>query len=323
MVIALQGAAMISMEGSFTSNPLLSGSNSTNRSEVVSDDNGNAFNNDTDDELYIAWKSALSDESFIEYVRSRLPVSLDETDDFDRNKVKFSDNIESFNGFLYDSITAVGISMCQAGENEIFFTGEQVYDHFRNLSFIGTSGNVQIDPRTGTRNSSSVSFVVWNTVLNDTSMEFVPAYIYTNKAWRIIPGNSFHFADGTESPPNSLPLPNMDYNYIGKSERIVGFGMMTISVTSSIICLLWLMYYRKESLVVSSQPLFLGLVSIGTLFMSLTILPFSIDDSTERSQQHLNQACMAVPWLYILGISMASSAIVAKIRGVYKVGAIF
>jgi len=70
--------------------------------------------------------------------------------------------------------------------------------------------------------------------------------------------------------------------------------------------------------VTKSQPFFLGMICVGTLVMASSIIPWSIDDSI-AGQPTLNRACMATPWLFVIGFTTAFSALFSKIRRIYLV----
>ena len=69
----------------------------------------------------------------------------------------------------------------------------------------------------------------------------------------------------------------------------------------------------------SSQPLFLVLVSLGSFVMVSAIIPLSYDETVSSDISVLDSACMAGPWLYIIGAVIAFSAQFAKTRGIHKV----
>jgi alpha-beta hydrolase superfamily lysophospholipase len=79
--------------------------------------------------------------------------------------------------------------------------------------------------------------------------------------------------------------------------------------------------HLHDHIVDSAQPLFLIVVSAGALIMTLAIVPLAFEETVTTSEQLLNAACMAVPWLYFIGTSIALSALLAKMNAVYKVRA--
>ena len=80
-----------------------------------------------------------------------------------------------------------------------------------------------------------------------------------------------------------------------------------------------MVWFWKERVVSSSQPLFLVLVSVGSFVMISAIIPLSYDEMVTEDESVLDRACMAGPWLYIIGAIIAFSALFAKTHGIHKV----
>lgn len=273
----------------------------------------------------VAWRDALLDQDFVQYVCTKLPTSLDKLEDFDRFE-DFTPDPNGFLGFLYDAVTALGISMCQAGTNTTFFFGEDIYAHFRQMDFHGASGRNLISPETGTRNFTTIAFAMWNVRISKDAdeegysiIEYVPSNNFDDNSWHVIPGNNFEYADGTLTPPHSIPPVNFDYNYIGLGSRLVSYVFVGIVMLGAIICGVWTLAYWNDVVVNSAQPLYLILVCVGSFTMVSTILPLGLQETVVSSTNGLDIACMAVPWLYFVGTSIAFSGLLAKTRALYQV----
>lgn len=93
---------------------------------------------------------------------------------------------------------------------------------------------------------------------------------------------------------------------------------MALVMLAAVVSLVWMVWFWKERAVSSSQPLFLVLVSIGSFVMVSAIIPLSFDETVTDDPSALDRACMAGPWLYIIGAIIAFSALFAKTRGIYK-----
>jgi hypothetical protein len=312
---AYDGLGIIQMSGGVMTEPFISGEAAVSPPDESATSGFEKFR--------LSWTEALQDPEFLEYVRLRLPDSLSVLSSFDRNAT-FANDPGASRPFLYDAVTSFGISMCQAGRNSTYFTGPGIYNEFRQLDFEGASGRVTIDSSTGTRNYRSIAFVMWNMQIygedEDGFAQFklVPSLNFEDNGWVKIPGNPFIYPNGTETPPASLPEVAFNFNYIGKKARASGYALMAFAMASSILSLLWLVYYRDEPVVNSSQPLCLTMVSSGAFIMASTIIPLSLEE-TIVDDTGLDKACMAAPWLYVLGTCVALSALLAKTRGVYKV----
>jgi hypothetical protein len=314
---AYNGLGFIQMAGGVTTEPFVYGQ----EYETVLSPDEDATSGF--EKFRLSWAEALEDAEFLEYVRLHFPDSLSTLSGFDRN-ASFANDPGTSRPFFYDAVTSFGLSMCRAGQSSTFFTGPGIHDEFRQLDFQGASGRVMIDSSTGTRNYTSIAFAMWNLQIYGededgfAQFKFVPSMNFEDNDWVQIPGNPFIFPDGTETPPASLPEVAFNFNYIGKTARAAGYALMAFVMASSIISLLWLVYYRDEPVVNSSQPLCLTMVSAGAFIMASTIIPLSLEE-TIVDDTGLDKACMAGPWLYVLGTCVALSALLAKTRGVYKV----
>jgi hypothetical protein len=217
--------------------------------------------------------------------------------------------------FLYDAIWSLGKSMCEAeaeaaqvaGETngDVILSGPAIMKEFKNLDFIGTSGSIQIsESASRTKND----FVVWN-------MKEQPQQKQTTEE----NGDDSMISYGIYPAPPSLPDIDEDFNYIGNVGRGIAYIPMVIIMVCSIVSFFWMCWYRQERAIRSAQPLFLCMISLGSLITVSTIIPMGLDEEMVASQHGLNVACQAVPWLYVIGSCCSYSALTAKVRGVYEV----
>lgn len=272
----------------------------------------------------VSWRDALKDEAFVAFVQDKIPASLDSVPGFNRSLTFAADPGNGFSPYLYDAVTGLGLAMCRTVEE--FFLGPQVYEQWLQTDFEGASGHVKVDNVTGTRDYLTMSFGMWNTRVIGTDPEgnaliqFMPSLYFGKDQWLTNPyAEEFIYADNSTAPPNSLPDVLYNYNYIGESGRIVGYTLMAITVTSSLLSLVWLVWYREKHVVVSAQPLFLFMVSVGTIVMASTIVPLGLEEPVVATPVGLDMACMSTPWLYIVGTTLAFSALFAKTKGVHLV----
>merc|ERR1711862_818922 len=80
--------------------------------------------------------------------------------------------------------------------------------------------------------------------------------------------------------------------------------------------LVWM--YENQRIVKASQPLFLYFICFGTFIMGLSIFPLAVDDAI-ASDQGCNAACIAFPWLLVIGFSSAFAALFSKIWRINKI----
>ena len=102
----------------------------------------------------------------------------------------------------------------------------------------------------------------------------------------------------------------IDYNYLTKI-RPVGLTFAVIAMASCFACGNWSRMYRRNRVVVASQPIFLRLICIGCLVVSSSIIPLSIDDSI-ASPEGCSTAC-TFPWLLSIGFTQIFAALFSKI----------
>lgn len=267
-----------------------------------------------------AYREAITDPEFDAYVRSKLPSSIQVMEGFNP-KFTFDPEPRSWALLLYDAVTSLGIAFCRAQNNSIdgTFTGKDVFNEFKMLNVEGVTGQVKIIADTGTRDYTTLTFTMFNFQrldnLDENDMvqyKMVPTSVYSDGSWKSVDGRSFTYANGGTRPPQSLPEPQVDSNYIGDKGRIVGYSLMSVVMLCSVFAISWTVIYQREPVVNSSQPLFLVMVAFGSLVMSSTIVPLSLEEPI--SVNGLDIACMVAPWLYIIGYLLAFSALFAKTR---------
>jgi len=109
-----------------------------------------------------------------------------------------------------------------------------------------------------------------------------------------------------------LVVPPPQKNHLSTHIRISGLAVMVMIILTSLAFAIWVVYYRENKVVRSSQPIFLLLICCGTLVMSTAILPLSIDDKIV-SVRGCDISCMAMPWLLSVGFVLTFSALFSKI----------
>ena len=130
--------------------------------------------------------------------------------------------------------------------------------------------------------------------------------------WSKIEGEDFIFADGTSDEPK--PLRDVkENNYLSPGSRIVGFVLFGISTALGLCGLVWVSMNRKSSVVKAAQPEFLAVLCVGSIITSSAIVTLSFDENYGWSEEQLSQACMATPFLFVLGYILAYSALFSKV----------
>jgi len=222
--------------------------------------------------------------------------------------------------FLYDAAVGLGLAACElmsTSEPNKYFTGEELFKAFVNTSFHGTSGLVDIDPETGTRKPQSAVFSLTNFVDDEDaspSLEFPQKvrfrgeqtyYLHSGK-WAAI--KNYTYNDGTHNRPPDLQAADVNRHIISTRIKVVGLVLCGIIIGLASIFAGWTYYNRHLQVVRSSQPIFLYIISSGTLLMGTSIIPRTFEFSDVH---HIgsDMACMAPPWLLAVGWSLTFSAL--------------
>lgn len=275
-----------------------------------------------------AWRESLQDPKWVAYVQSKYPATLVEEGTIGWDPLEpLLPEPPSTASFVYDAVFSLGMAMCMSGNStHSHITGSEIYETFLSTNYEGASGLVTIDNSTGTREHHP--YVLNNVLAHDTfvsedgtemtSFAIYPSKIFEEgKDWTTV--RDFEFADGTTTPPLSLPKVQHDRNYVGNAERAIGYTLMSIVMVSCIATWVWLAVNAEERVVRSSQPIFLIMVSLGSFIMALTIYPMGMEETTLATENALDMACQAVPWVYMSGAIIAFAALFAKTRAMYQV----
>lgn len=227
----------------------------------------------------------------------------------------------SFYGQLnYDATMALAISTCKAGKKEADFpTGPELYENLMKVGFEGATGYVKIDPETAARSYQGITFTVYNLIADDPdpvgNVQFRAHVSSTidlasNKIKVDVP---FIYAGGTTETPLSLPPLEETDNLVPQGILIFGYVVCSLLMLTTLYWLCWTTKYRKRRVVKSAQPLFLAMLCVGVLLMASSIIPLSFQDGSFLSQESLDVACMATPYLLSVGFTTCFAALSSKL----------
>lgn len=178
--------------------------------------------------------------------------------------------------YAYDATILMGISACKAiqrGSGESF-TGKTHFRQLRRTRFQGVTGEIVVDPITGSRTLNSTTFKLVNLVdelvydlEGHARMRFnvIVTDVYEAGTW--VSREPFIFNDGTTTVPFSLPPPNGDGNYILPGIRGVAWFFSFISMILGIGFVIWTYQNRNARVVRASQPFFLYLLCFGVILV--------------------------------------------------------
>ena len=332
---ATNGIAIIQTESSQFSRTISSETGLMEENDY--NDTAPSANSTSHDRFRQAWSDAVSDPVMVEYFREKQPAEV--IQEQGRQAEAFSTEPSQFSYFIYDAIQSIGLAMCKVSSSSPgpFISGPlrpHIYDQFLQTSFEGTSGQLDIDPSTGTRDAVGVTYTVWNARSTPAAKQGIVGFdLYPTT--HIAPIRDFDdkgqttfvleqvqpfvYNDGTIQQPDTLPPPEVNLNLIGNASRTAGYVLMGIVIALGIICLLWSYLRRASRVVQASQPIFIGLVVAGCVVMSTTIIPLSMEETTVNDQSGLDVSCMARPWVSLLGFTIAFSALLTKTWSAYRV----
>lgn len=118
----------------------------------------------------------------------------------------------------------------------------------------------------------------------------------------------------------AMCVPKEELNYIAPGLKIVFNLLVGMLVIMGVGSLAWIHIYKEIPLVKASQPLFLGLIAVGSIISSCAIIFMSVETGYRESVNigGVDASCMAVNWLYGLGFTITFSALFAKVWRVKK-----
>jgi hypothetical protein len=100
-------------------------------------------------------------------------------------------------------------------------------------------------------------------------------------------------------------------NYLG---LLVVFGYILFAILALLALgfTAWVFVHSDARIVEASQPIFLVIIAMGSLIMSASIIPMSMDDE-RYSQKAVDVACNATPWLFFIGFCLVFAALSSKL----------
>jgi len=115
-------------------------------------------------------------------------------------------------------------------------------------------------------------------------------------------------------------------NFITPALKGFVYFLIALTLYVAVMCLGWIYRYRNNMLVKVAQPNCLGLIILGCIVSTTSIIPMGIE-TDYRDSPDINgadAACMAVPWLWGLGFTICFSSLFAKVwkvKQLYKASA--
>ena len=216
----------------------------------------------------------LNNPEEIEYLQSKHPQYEDEPDyqtlQFERIFVESDPGPNAV--FLYDSTIAMGLAACAITDSIHYFDAPAHYEQIVTSNFTGASGQININPTTGSRDPSSAYFELVNFVERTNPQngkvffDRVQTDVFKEGAWESV--TPYIYGDGTSNMPGPLPPIDVEENHIDPPLLGIGLGLAVLVMLLSIGFAAWTIRYGQSKVVRASQPIFLLLTCSGVFVMT-------------------------------------------------------
>jgi len=231
-------------------------------------------------------------------------------------------------GFAYDATILLGLSACnEVSGRDLFLTGTDYFERIKQTNFTGVTGNVVLDPKTGTRDGSSVQYIIENWLPNnsgdsdDVTFGATRTYAYQNSDWAEVAPYVFNGGKvGIASLGPNPDLPPVEYQLEYVSPWILGlsWGLAALIISACSGFAIWTIHHRKSRVVRASQPFFLLLLCFGIVLMALSIIPMSFDYWKHFQSR---ATCHCAVSLFSLGFGITFSTLFAKTHRINRITA--
>eukprot|EP00567_Pseudictyota_dubia_P003457 CAMPEP_0197438754 /NCGR_PEP_ID=MMETSP1175-20131217/5665_1 /TAXON_ID=1003142 /ORGANISM="Triceratium dubium, Strain CCMP147" /LENGTH=980 /DNA_ID=CAMNT_0042968549 /DNA_START=108 /DNA_END=3050 /DNA_ORIENTATION=- len=302
------------------------------------------------------WSNMVTSEDGTAYILSKLPWKKGDGHDGNssgnsQTSAPADERMElrelgPFDFLFYDAVVALAMAACDAAEENRYFNGQEFYSSFLRMAFDGVYGSVVIDPKTGSRLYSSVPYSISNYVVEPMDEKGVVTVkaratdVQEQSTWAPVTGSRsdqgaggsftgdggvfwrsiepFIFSDGSTEPPAVLPDLIKSVDIVGHGAQIFGYVLSFIAIGLSNGFGLWSFFNRDNIIVLSSQPLFLGMLCVGALLIGVAIIPMSMQEEISQSWGG-DAACMLTPWVFTFGFISGFSGLFSKAVLVNKI----
>lgn len=240
------------------------------------------------------WNAVLESDEWNNYIVSKIKEHPPWLDDVEDARSYARSIPSSFVLLQYDAIISLILASCtvQRESGDPLFASEAVFEAFKEVEFEGAYSKVLIDRETASRDFRSVPYSITNIVANEPDESGVVSFstkvthIYDSEAesWPPVEGSEFIYSDGTTIPPPVLPPYEQELITLNPAAR--GYGLFLCAVASALSTgyYTWTVLNRKTVVIRASQPLFLGLLCVGTFIMAISIIPMSMENSNAACQ---------------------------------------
>lgn len=267
------------------------------------------------DAFAAAWTDVRHHEEDVKYLRSLMPQHPSDPLYQPFLETSLFDEVNPFAERAYDATVLLGLAACKAASGNSSFTGTDLFSAMLNISFVGATGLVALDPATRARVLDGNFYRLFNVVENETgggnaTLSEVEVAFFNGTNWNS--SNQILFSNGSIDVPADLPFIQENYNFVAGWLRNLGFGTAGCILCSSFVLSLWTVLNRSKNRVIqASQPFFLHLICLGVAMMGMSIIPLTLIDGS-MGESVASSACLTFPWLLSLGWCISFSALFSK-----------
>ena len=276
------------------------------------------------------WKQLGENKETLDYINSKQPNPPPGTNlTFGRSAEFFNKDPNHIAIYSYDGVIGIGLAACQAAKNanstfvnNDIFNGAEHHAAFLDIDFLSASGKVVIGPTTYSRNETSTYFVVANIVESGDNKDPTKIslqgkdYSYFDPLdgdWKRFDSESpFIFSDGRTIQPSENPEVVESMHLISPSVRATCLTLCGIILATSFAFLIYTVKMRKKPTIRMSQPPFLMMICVGTIFMATAIIPLSMDEGV-AGQRILDASCSMTYWFFSFGFTITFAALFSKL----------
>jgi len=225
-----------------------------------------------------------------------------------------------FSTLTYDAVMALGLSACKKSDHHLLgdpvLTGPALHDQLRRLRFKGASGWVSFNETTGTRSTCDMAYQISNVVtFADPNRDSYGVYSVPRVEIRaceqtIKTHSGLTFASGSTQPPAALgPAETV---HLSPSTAVV---VITLILAASVFafstyCAVWTLVNRKHPAIQSSLPVFLVLLSLGSMLVAAAMVLGTWHESVPLLVRDIG--CAASTWFLAVGFTILFGSLFAK-----------
>lgn len=215
------------------------------------------------------------------------------------------DFVHPTTGFSYDAAVLLGLSACEAVsggspsgdqnlKSSLFLEGNDYFEVIKQMNFTGITGDILLDPETGTRDGNSVQYTITNWVMkhnddNDSNetdtvmLEPTISYVYApggDENWEEVSpfifrgGKTIKTFESLGGNPG-LPPPHVEYNNVNWWIQAVAGAVCALIIFTTIGCAIWVHQHKNSRVIRASQPVSQILRSVIHNTFEATRLPSS------------------------------------------------